>query len=335
MTTCAVLLLAAGALVLTAGCNNREKGGAGAADNNAAPASGNRPGVTGKTVAIISPAKTSEFHQQLPMGAAEEAKKLGWPDIIDESPSREDDYTGQVALAQDIIQRHPDAISVCGINPDALNNIIAKANAANIPIFVHNQITSVKAGTVVAYIGYDEREGGKLCGEEALKLLTKKNGSPSGTVAILDGEPGTHTDDRAGGFREALKDYPDVHIVDEKNGKWDRAEGAGTTKDWLQRFPKLDLVFGCSDAMVQGAAEAATQAGHPIFTIGIDGNKSSLEDIKAGGKLTATLAVQPRKMGATIVDTMRDYFDKKTAPTVVKTDMVMVTGDNVDQYIQK
>jgi ribose transport system substrate-binding protein len=287
----------------------------------------------GKTIAILSPAKTSEFHVELPKGSAEEAQKLGWPAIIDQAPSKESDYTGQVALAQDILQKHPDAISVCGINPDALNSIVKKCNDAKIPIFVHNQITPVKEGRVVSYIGYDERAGGRLCGQKAAELLKAKNGDYKGSVAILDGEPGTHTDERAGGFKEALKPYPNIKIVAEQNGKWDRAMGASITKDWLQRFPDLALVFGCSDAMAQGASKAAADANHPLYTVGIDGNSTALQDIK-DGKLTATLAVQPKKIGETIVDTMAAYFKDGKAPQVVKTDCVIVTKENVDTFLK-
>ena len=301
----------------------------------AAPANGAKKPVGPKTVAIISPAKTSEFHQQLPLGAAEEAKKIGWNEIIDQAPAAEDNYTAQVALVKTILQRKPDAISVCGINPDALNSIIQLCNDARVAVFVHNQITPVKQGHVLSYIGYDEREGGKLCGRKAAELLKTKNGDFKGTVAILDGEPSDHTTERAGGFRDALKPYPNIKIVDEQNGKWNREPGSQITQTWLQKYKDLDLVFGCSDAMVQGAAEAATKAGHPLLTIGIDGNKSSLEDIKAGGKLTATLAVQPKMIGAKIIDTMKDVFDGKTAPQIVKTDMLIVTKDNVDQVLGK
>jgi ribose transport system substrate-binding protein len=287
----------------------------------------------GKTVAILSPAKTSEFHVELPKGAAEEAQKLGWPAIIDQAPSKESDYTGQVALAQDILQKHPDAISVCGINPDALNNIVKKANEARIPLFVHNQITPVKEGQVVAYIGYDERAGGRLCGQKAADLLKQKNGDYRGKVAILDGEPGVHTDERAGGFKEALKPYPNIKIVAEQNGKWLREPSIGTTKDWLQRFPDLDLVFGCSDQMAQGASKAAADASHSLFTIGIDGNSTALQDVK-DGKLTATLAVQPKRIGEKVVDTMAAYFKDGKAPQVVKTDCVIVTKENVDPFLK-
>lgn len=335
--TLAGLALTALCSAALTGCNDKPTAaGAPPSSGGLSSTSGSAPPAGGaKTVAIISPAKTSEFHQQLPLGAAEEAKKIGWNEIIDQAPSAEDNYTAQVALVKTVLQRKPDAISVCGMNPDALNSIVQLCNDAKVPVYVHNQITPVKQGQVVAYIGYDEREGGKLCGQKAAELLKAKNGDYKGVVAILDGEPSDHTTERAGGFRDALKAYPNIKVVDEQNGKWNREPGSLITQTWLQKYKDLDLVFGCSDAMVQGASEAATKAGHPLITIGIDGNKSSLEDIKAGGKLTATLAVQPKLIGAKIIDTMKDAFDGKTPPQIVKTDMVIVTKDNVDQYLGK
>ena len=309
------------------GCNNPGSGGGAPASNTPNAAGGG----SGKRIAIISPAKTSEFHNELPKGAAEEAKKLGWPDIIDKAPQKEDDYAGQVSQAQDVVQQHPDAISVCGINPQALDQIIKKANDAKIPIWVHNQITQVK-GDVVAYVGYDEREGGRLCGEKAAELIKAKNGDYKGEYAILDGEPGAHTDERAGGFKDALKKYPNIRLDSEQNGKWDRTTGNTTTKDWLQKYSKLDLVFGCSDAMAQGASKAGADSKHPLITIGIDGNRSSLEDVR-DGKLTATLSVQPRIIGARIVQSMNDYVAKKPQDKVLKTEMNVVTKDNVTKLL--
>ncbi len=338
LTFAGVGLAALCSLALTACGDNKPDAGGAPPSSGGPPGSNGTAGVPSKgarTIAIISPAKTSEFHQQLPLGAAEEAKKLGWNEIIDQAPGAEDDYTAQVALVKTVLQKKPDALSVCGINPDALNSIVQLCNDAKVPVYVHNQITPVKQGQVVAYIGYDEREGGKLCGQKAAELLKAKNGDFKGTVAILDGEPSDHTTERAGGFRDALKAYPNITVSDEQNGKWSRESGSQITQTWLQKYKNLDLVFGCSDAMVQGASEAATKAGHPLLTIGIDGNKTSLEDIKAGGKLTATLAVQPKMIGATIIDTMKDVFDGKTPKQVVKTDMVIVTRDNVDQFLGK
>lgn len=319
------------AFLFLPGCSSKNSA---SSTNSGGPTPGSSNPASTRVIAVVSPAKTSPFHVLLAQSAAQEAKRLGLPPIIDQAPPNESDYTGQVALVQDIIQRHPAAISVCGINPQALVNIVKKCNEAHIPIFVHNQISPVQGGgKVVSYIGYDEYEGGKKCGEEAAELLKHKNGAYKGNVAILDGEPGDHTNLRAGGFKDALKQYPDIHIVAEQNGHWLRADGTSITRDWLQRFPKLDLVFGCSDEMALGAAKAALDAGRPLLTIGIDGNPPSLEAIKEG-KYTACLATQPDLIGKTVIDTINDYLNGKKVPQVVKTECVIVTKANVDKFLK-
>lgn len=323
--------LSAIAAFATVGCNNN--GADGGSGSNKTGKDMTVSSTATRHIAMISPAKSSPFHVALVDGSADGAKKLGWPAIIDKAPAKEDAYADQVAMAQDVIQQRPDAISVCGINPQALDQIIKKANTAKIPIWVHNQISEVK-GDVVAYVGYDERAGGKLCGEKAAELLKAKNGDYKGEVAILDGEPGAHTDDRAGGFKDAIKKYPGIRIDAEQNGKWALTVGNTTTKDWLQKYRKLDLVFGCSDQMAQGAAKAAADANHPLFSVGIDGNPDSLLEIKAG-KMTATLAVHPREMGERVVQSMNHYFAKKPQDKVIKTEMTIVTKDNVAKFISQ
>lgn len=308
------------------GCGGKQGGG-----QSAAPGAGGS--ASGPVIAVISPAKTSQFHVQLAQGAADEAKAKGLPPIIDQSPSRESDYTGQVHIVEDVIERRPAAISVCGINPEALSNIVKKCNDAGIPIFIHNQISPVPGGgKVVSYIGYDEHEGGVMCGQEAAQLLKQKYGAYKGQVAILDGEPGDHTNLRAGGFKEAVAKYPNIHIVAEQNGHWLREDGANITRDWLQGNPGLDLVFGCSDAMAQGAAQTGKDTGHSLLTVGIDGNPDALQEVKQG-LYTASLATQPGLIGKTVIDTILDYLNHKPVPQVTKTPCVIVTQANAGQFV--
>lgn len=322
-----------GSMLLT-GCSSSNPSSSPGGVNGGSKTASSNQGKTGMVIAVVSPAKTSPFHVALAQGAAAEAQKLGLPSIIDQAPDAETDYTAQVALVKDIIQRRPAAISVCGINPQALVNIVKDCNKANIPIFVHNQISPVEGGgKVISYIGYDEKKGGEMCGEEAALLLKQKNGGYKGTVAILDGEPGDHTDLRAGGFKSALSKYPDIKIVAELNGHWAREDGASITKDWLQKFPNLDLVYGCSDEMALGAAKASRDANHPLITLGIDGNLPSLQAIQQG-KYTACLATQPALIGAEDIDTIHDYLIGKKVAPVVETKCVIVTKNNVDQFLK-
>src|SRR5206468_12512812 len=174
------------------------------------------------------------FHQELVKGAEEASKERGWQ-FSHLEPDKETNSADQVMKVQDSIQRGVKAISICSVNDEALVQAVKKANEANVPIFVHNSITEVPSGKVDAYIGYDEREGGKKCGEKAVELLKSKyGGAAKGKVVILDGTAGSHTDQRAGGFKEALKGTQ-IQVVAETSANWLRKEGADRTTDLLQK----------------------------------------------------------------------------------------------------
>jgi len=325
-------------VALLAGCGQNQ--GPTVADNPApprpevnAPASSAPSNPSDMSLVIISPALTSVFHQEFIKGAEEAARQRGWQ-FSHLEPDRETNSADQVMKVQDSLQRGVKAISICAVNDEALVQAVKKANEANVPIFVHNSITEVPEGKVEAYIGYDEREGGRRCGEKAVELLKAKyGGAAKGKVAILEGTAGLHTEQRAGGFKEALRGT-DIQVVASTAANWVRQDGAVKTTDILQKYPDLDLVFGCSDAMAQGAAQAAKRAGKQVITIGLDGNPDALADVKAGS-LTATLVVYPRKMGEKTVEVIEERLRAKAgaAGRVVRTETVIADKSNVEEFI--
>ena len=281
-------------------------------------------------VGLVSPGMTSVFHVTLVEGAREQAKAFNWT-LRDMAPERESDFDKQVGLIEDLIQSKVKAISICAIDDKAVVGAVKKANKAGIPIFVHNSLTELPGGDVAAYIGYDQHAGGRKCGEKAVQLLRQKYGVPRGKVVILDGLEGFHTRERAGGFKEALAKYPNIKIVAEQPANWERDKAVAVTENLLQRDRGIDLVFGCSDAMAQGAAQAAKHAGVSIFTIGIDGNPDAIADI-GRGNLTASLAVYPREMGQTVIRTMKDYMDGKKVPKFIETRTTIVDRSNWERF---
>lgn len=283
-------------------------------------------------VGLVSPALVSTFHVTLVEGAKEEAKELGWL-LRSVAPDKESNFATQVSMIEDLIQSKVRAISICAIDDKAIVGAVRKANAAGIPIFIHNSITEIPGGKVTAYIGYDQREGGRKCGEKAVQLLTQKYGKPKGQVAIIQGLPGFHTRERSGGFKEALAKYPEIKIVADQAADWERDKAVTVAENMLQANGKIDLFFGCSDAMAQGAAAAARLAGKKVFTIGLDGNPDAILDV-SNGKLTATLAVYPREMGQTVIKTMKDVLDGKQVPKFVKTPTTIVDKSNCKDFLK-
>jgi len=281
------------------------------------------------TIAVVPPGLVSPFHVQVDQGASvtcdSHAVRLLHP-----SPPRETDFAEQVRIVEDLITQHVAAISVCAIGNEAIVPAVKKANAAGIPFFIHNSLEPLPAGVVAAYIGYNQRKGGRLMGRKAVELLGGK-----GKVLILEGIPGYHTRERTAGFREGLDlpHHPGLIVVGSQPADWERSKAMSVTENFLQREPDLKLVFVCSDEMALGAAQAAKAHGKPgIFFLGIDGNPNAIDAIKSGA-MTATLGVHPRKMGAMVVETMLKKLTGGHVARFVETPMEVVTAANADAYL--
>ncbi|NLJ25123.1 MAG: sugar ABC transporter substrate-binding protein [Firmicutes bacterium] len=281
-------------------------------------------------VAVVSPALTSTFHVTLVKGAEAEAREFGWG-YESLAPDRETNFQMQVSMVEDLIQRKVDAISICAINDKAIVTAVRSANEAQIPIFVHNSLTELPGGDVVAYIGYDQRAGGRKCGLKAVELLHSKYGEFKGKVAILEGIPGFHTTERKGGFMEVMEKFPEIEVVASQPADWEREKAMNVAENLLQAIPTIDLFFGCSDAMAQGASQAARSMNKDVFTIGLDGNPDAIQDVSKG-TLTATLAVFPYEMGRIAMQTARDHLAGKEVPKFVKTPTEIVDKDNWERF---
>ena len=265
---------------------------------------------------MISPALTSTFYIATNAGATEVAKELGW-NLYKLAPDRETNFQAQVSMVEDMIQRNVDAIALCAINDKAIVAAVEKANKAGIPVFVFNSLTELPGGEVVAYVGYDQRAGGRKVGLKAVELLHSKYGELKGKVAILEGVPGYHTTERKGGFMEILSRFPEIEIAASQPADWEREKGMNVAENHLQSIPDLDLIFGCSDAMAQGAAQAARSMNKEIFTIGIDGNPDAIEDV-AKGDSPPPLRYSQRRWGDSPCAQLRTTLTGKRYPVLLR-----------------
>ena len=125
-------------------------------------------------------------------------------------------------------------------------------------------------------------------------------------------------------------------MVGEQTAEWLRTKGSEVATIALQKDPDIDLFYGNSDEMAIGAALAAEQLGKTInkdfFAVGIDGNQPTLDLLKEG-KFSATLGVDPYRMGVTVVDTMQKVLKGEKVPQILLTPSVVVTPDNLADYL--
>jgi len=291
-------------------------------------------------VGFVPPALTSPFHVAMVDGATDQTGKMGWKLDV-QAPASEGDFAAFVTTVQQLLEKGVKVMSINPIGTDSAVTAVKAANEKNVPILAHNFITPFSEGKVTSYIGYDQWGGAEKLAAYTCELLAKKyNSTPAetkGKIFILLGIDSIFSHRRTGGFKAGLaKNCPNVEVVGEQTGEWLRTKGSEVATIALQKTPDIDVFYGNSDEMAIGAALAAEQLGLTInkdfFAVGIDGNQPTLDLLKEG-KFSATLGVDPFRMGVTVVDTMKKVLAGEEVPEITLTPSVVVTPDNLQDYL--
>ncbi len=291
-------------------------------------------------VGFVPPALTSPFHVAMVDGATARAAELGWKLDV-QAPASEGDFAAFVTTVQQLLEKGVEAISINPIGTDSAITAVKAANEKGVPILAHNFITPFSEGEVVTYLGYDQWGGAEQLALYTCELIAKKyNTTPAetkGKVYILLGIDSIFSHRRTGGFKAGLaKGCPNVEVVGEQTAEWLRTKGSEVATIALQQTPDIDVFYGNSDEMAIGAALAAEQLGLEInkdfFAVGIDGNQPTL-DLLAEGKFSATLGVDPFRMGVAVIDAMAAIFAGEEVPQITLTPSVVVTPDNLEDYL--
>jgi ribose transport system substrate-binding protein len=293
-----------------------------------------------KTIGFVPPALTSPFHVAMVEGATQRAEELGWTLDV-QAPASESDFASFVTTVQQLLEKGVDGLS---INPIGTESAIAAVRAANekgVPILAHNFITPFSEGDIESYISYDQWGGAEKLAQKTCELIAGKYGTTpeatAGKVYILLGIESIFSHRRTGGFKAGLAKYcPNVVVVGEQSAEWLRTKGQEVAAIAWQADPDIDVFYGNSDEMAIGAALAGEQLGKVInqdfFAVGIDGNAPTLDLLKEG-TFSATLGVDPVNMGKTVIDTMQKVLAGEEVPQITLTPSVVVTPDNLDEYL--
>ncbi|MCK6576499.1 MAG: sugar ABC transporter substrate-binding protein, partial [Anaerolineae bacterium] len=285
-------------------------------------------------------ALTSPFHVAMVEGAQARAEELGWTLEV-QAPASEGDFAAFVTTVEQLLEKGVEAISINPIGTDSAITAVTSANERGVPILAHNFITPFSEGSVETYIGYDQWGGAAALAAYTCELIAGKHGSTSaettGKVFILEGIDSIFSHRRTQGFNAGLEaNCPNVEVVGSQSAEWLRTRGSEVAAIALQQNPDIDVFYGNSDEMAIGAALAAEQLGLMInqdfFAVGIDGNQPTL-DLLSQGQFSATLGVDPFRMGVAVIDAMAAIFAGEEVPEITLTPSVVVTPDNLAAYL--
>jgi ABC-type sugar transport system substrate-binding protein len=187
-------------------------------------------------------------------GISDEAKKLGY-DIVIQDAGGYANVDKQVSQFSNLVVQKVVAILMDPANPASFNGVVKQAHSAKIPVIgagspiVASDVEAdAAASSSHCNVGHELAKGAKA-------LLP--NG---GTIAVLAGPPGAFwASDRLRCFKEDIANT-NLKIVAEQTSEQDPAIALSVASDFLQRFPKVDMLYGADDTYGVGAARAAQGA---------------------------------------------------------------------------
>jgi len=150
-------------------------------------------------------------------------------------------------------------------------------------------------GQVIAHIASDNTAGGEMAGNYIAEKLGK-----GAKIIQLEGIAGTSAArERGAGFAKAAQAH-DFKILASQPADFDRSKGLNVMENLLTAQPEVQGVFAQNDEMALGALRAIQAAGKKdLVLVGFDGTDDGVK----GGKMAATIAQQPEKIGEIGVQT--------------------------------
>lgn len=220
----------------------------------------------------------------------EAAAQLGVELLFSDAQQKQEN---QIKAIRTFIAQQVDVIGVSPVVETGWESVFQEAKDAGIPVILVDRRAAVSEDLYTTYLGSDFLEEGHNAGRIMVDLLGGQ-GNIVELVGTVDSAPAI---DRAAGFREILKDYPEMKIIASKSGDFTRAKGKEVMEEFLDSYgSEIDALYAHNDDMAIGAIRAieayGLQPGKDIKIVSIDAIRDAFQAMK-DGKLNATIECNP------------------------------------------
>jgi ribose transport system substrate-binding protein len=280
---------------------------------------------------VVPKAQAHVYWQAVHAGAAAAAQEAGI-EIDWNGPATETDYTRQITIVDDFINRGVDGIELAPSEREALVPVIRRARQANIPVTIID--SGANTEDYLSFVATDNYGGGALAAHRLAEILGKH-----GEVAVITLLPGAaSTMAREHGFKDTLaKEFPQIKIVAFQYGMSDRSRSLSVSEDILTAHPALAGIFASAEPATIGADQALKERGlaGKVKLVGFDSSPSLVDDIRAG-IIDSLVVQQPFQIGYLGLKILIDYRAGRNPPKHIDLPPTLVTRDNLnDPKIQK
>jgi ribose transport system substrate-binding protein len=285
------------------------------------------------SIALIPGLTADGFYVTMHKGAEAAAKALG-VDLIYQGAA-EWNVALQVPIVDAIIAKKPAAILIAPNDKTQMIQPLKKAFDAGIQVvcvdtFIGTGVFQTGAGDAdfpISYVASDNILGGKMAAAALAKAIGEK-----GKVYVSNTKPNiSTTDQREQGFKEGMKAYPNVQVLDTQFNDDDANKAAAQFQAVLGRTPDLAGVFGANLFSAGGAANGAKQAGvaGKVKMAGFDAPESIVAQLK-DGTFEMTIAQHPFEIGYFGLVAAYAKVTGNPVPTAIGTGFTVMNGKNID-----
>lgn len=275
-------LMAAGTMLMTmGGCNAITIDG----EENV------REGSSGNVIGFSVSTLNNPFFVTLTEGARKAATENNVELVVVDAG---DDAAKQTSDIEDLVSRNVGVLIVNPVDSDAVAPAVKSAISQGIKVIAVDR--GVNGVDVDCQIASDNVAGARMATEYLMELVGE-----GAKVAELQGVPGASaTIDRGAGFHQVADQS--LQVAASQTANFNRAEGMTVMENILQSDGTIKGVFAHNDEMALGAVEAVAASGKDIKIVGFDATDDAQKAVK-DGKMAATVAQKPDKMGETAIGT--------------------------------
>jgi ABC-type sugar transport system substrate-binding protein len=232
----------------------------------------------------------SEWRTANTVSVKETAEQLGIELKFSDAQQKQEN---QIKAIRSFIAMKVDVIGVPALVETGWETVFRESKDAGIPIILVDRRAAVPEDLYVSYLGSDFLEEGRNSARVLAKIVNGKANIVE-LVGTVDSAP---ANDRYKGFREILKDYPDMKIIDSQSGDFTRAKGKEVMEVFLKKHGKnINALYAHNDDMATGAIQAIEEyglkPGVDIKIVSVDAAHGAFEAMIAG-KLNATVECNP------------------------------------------
>lgn len=253
------------------------------------------------TFGALIPNTSNAYYDALLAAAAADVESSGGRLIVHDAS---DDAVRQRHQWGELLELGADVVLVDAVETSGYEDLVLASHDRGIPVVA---IGTRIDGADVA-VTSDNIQAGLLSATALLSRLPDDS-----HVAILDGLSKNANAERISGFRDALRDHPQVHLVAHEQGGADDVEsGRRATHRLIDDHPGLSGIFAVCDPLALGAAETLRDLQRTLAITAVDGLADATELIDAGGPILATSAQDPAHLARTALAIARQLHDGTT-----------------------